>query len=247
MKLKSIMGVCLLILAGLPLLAQSGEDLCAKGDQLFNEMQEMAQAQEALAFYQEAVDLVSDKYDVFWRMSRVMYQIGSHTEAKKEKKQIFDQGVYFAQKAVELQPEKPEGHYWLAVNYGSQGETRGVLKSLSLVKPIKAALQKVIDLDRSFEDGGADRVMGRVYFKLPGFAGGSKDKSIEHLEKSLEYGPDDPVSLLYYAETLLSMKEKDKARVQLERILALPDDPCWANTVNETKVTAGELMEKEFN
>ncbi|MCJ7682253.1 MAG: TRAP transporter TatT component family protein [Candidatus Aminicenantes bacterium] len=117
---------------------------------------------------------------------------------------------------------------------------------MSLVKPIKAALNKVIDLDRSFEDGGADRVMGRVYFKLPGFAGGSKDKSIEHLEKSLEYGPDDPVSLLYYAETLLSMKEKDKARAQLDHILALPDDPCWSCSVNETKVTARELIEKEY-
>ncbi|MCJ7682254.1 MAG: hypothetical protein MUP70_16125 [Candidatus Aminicenantes bacterium] len=105
MKIKTILGVCLLILAGLPLLAQSGEDLCASGDQVFSEMQNMEQAQEALAFYQKAVNLATDKYEVFWRMSRVMYQIGSHTDSKKEKKRIFDQGVYFAKKAVDLQPE----------------------------------------------------------------------------------------------------------------------------------------------
>ena len=122
---------------------------------------------------------MDNRYEAFWRLSRILYYIGEHTEKKKEKKSIFAQGVYYAERAIDLEPEKPDGHYWHGVNNGKYGETRGVLKSLFLVKPIKQAMNKVIELDRSYEDGGPDRVMGRVYFKLPGFAGGSKEKSLE--------------------------------------------------------------------
>jgi tetratricopeptide (TPR) repeat protein len=174
-----------------------------------------------------------------------MYYIGEHQEKKKDQKNTFAQAVYHCDKAVELGPEKPDGYYWRAVNNGKYGETRGVLKSLALVKPIKSDLNKVIELDRSYEDGGPDRVMGRVYFKLPGFAGGSKDLSLEHLEKSKEYGPEDVVTRLYLAETLLDHKRVEDARSELEYILNVPDDPRWVLAIRENKAAAQELLNKK--
>ena len=109
----------------------------------------------------------------------------------------------------------------------------------------KRDLNKVIELDRSYEDGGPDRVMGRVYFKLPGFAGGSKDKSLEHLEKSKEYGPEDVVTRLYLAETLLDHKRVEDARAELEYILNVPDDPRWVPAIQENKVAAQEMLKKK--
>jgi hypothetical protein len=175
-----------------------------------------------------------------------MYYIGNHTEKKKEKKTIYAQGVYHAQKAIMLEPEKPDGHYWHGVNNGMVGNTRGVLKSLSLVKPIKKAMNKVIELDRSYEDGGADRVLGRVYFKLPGFAGGDKDKSLEHLTKSLEYGPNDPTTRIYMVDTCLAKKDKEKAKEHIDFILNMEDDPRWVFSPADAKEEAKEILKKKF-
>jgi tetratricopeptide (TPR) repeat protein len=221
---------------------QTGEELIAEADKLCQEMKDMATAKEAEALYLKSLGMSEDKYDATWRMSRILYYIGEHTEKKKEKKGIFSRGVYYAEKAVEMEPEKPDGHYWLGVNQGKVGETRGVLKSLALVKPIKNAMNKVIELERSYEDGGPDRVLGRVFFKLPGFAGGDKKKSLEHLLKSKEYGPEDAVTRIYLAETYLALKEKDKAREELEYVMNMESDDRWYYAVDENKEVARELL-----
>jgi len=246
MKAKICIWVLVLFGLTIPVFAQTAEELIVEGDQLFLEMQDMETANQILSLYRKASGLQENKYDSFWRIARIMYFIGNHTEKKKEKKRIFSQAVYFAERAVEAETEKPDGYYWLAVNNGKVGETRGVLKSLSLVKPIKKALNKVIELDRSYEDGGADRVLGRVFFKVPKLAGGSKDKALEHLLKSKELGPEDVVTRLYLAEALLAKKQKEKARAELEYIINMEDDPRWINAIPENKAEAKKLLKKKF-
>jgi tetratricopeptide (TPR) repeat protein len=247
MKAKIFFLLIVFLGSAFPLFSQSAEELIAQGDELYNEMKDMATAKEALAKYREAMNKLDNKYEAYWRIARMHYFIGEHTEKKKDKKTIFSQGIYYATKAVESEPEKPDGHYWLGVNNGKYGETRGVLKSLSLVKPIKRSMNKVIELDRSYEDGGADRVLGRVFFKVPGIAGGSKDKSLEHLLKSKELGPEDALTRIYLAETLLKHKRVDEAREELEYVLNMEDDPRWFKGIEESKEMARELLkDKKF-
>lgn len=247
MRAKGILVFLAVLCFALSMLGQNADELIAKGDELYNEMKDMASAKEAERLYREALLMMDNKYEAYWRISRILYYIGEHTEKKKERQTIFAQGVYHAQKAIDIESEKPDGYYWHGVNNGKYGETRGVLKSLFLVKPIKEAMNKVIELDRSYEEGGPDRVLGRVYFKLPGFAGGSKDKSLEHLLKSKEYGPNDAVTRIYLAETYLAKDEKDKAREELEYVLNMEPDLRWTAAVDENKVVAKELLNsKEF-
>jgi len=247
MKLKHFIFLGMIFCFSVSLLAQSADELIAQGDALYQEMQDMETAQKALSLYRQAANIMENKYEALWRISRMMYYVGEHTESKKEKKNIFAQAVYFADRAVEANPEKPDAYYWRGVNNGKVGETRGVLKSLSLVKPIKQDMNKVIEIDRTYEDGGADRVLGRVYYKLPGFAGGSKDKSQEHLEKSKELGPDDATTRIYLAETYMDQKEIEKARAELDYVLNMPEDLRWMTAVEECKEMARELLQdKKF-
>jgi len=236
----------LMVFTGI-IFSQDAEDLIAKADEMFLQMSDMETANKALDLYRQALGKTEDKYQAFWRISRIHYFIGTHLDEKKEKQATFAQGVYYGKKAVEAEPEKPDGHYWLAVNNGKYGETKGVMKSLSLVKPIKQSLNKVLELDRTYEDGGADRVLGRVFFKLPGIAGGSKDKSMEHLEKSKELGPDDPVTRVYLAETYLAKDKIEEARAELEFVLNMDPDPRWVVGLEHAKQDAEELLkDKKF-
>ncbi|HHF42131.1 MAG: hypothetical protein DRJ11_01980 [Candidatus Aminicenantes bacterium] len=247
--MKRVLLILVMILFGGLILsqAQTAEELLAEGDALYQKMMDMETAKAALSKYHQAAGLLENKYEAYWRISRILYYIGDHSEKKKDKKSYFSQGIYYGQRAVELEPNRPEGHYWLGVNYGKYGEVRGVLKSLSLVKPIKQEMNKVIEIDRSFEDGGADKVLGRVYFKLPGFAGGSKKKSLEHLLKAKEFSPSDPLTRLYLAETYLALNEVEKARQELEFVLSLEDDPRWISDVAACKEAARQLLQdKKF-
>lgn len=245
MKGKTLLLIFAFVCFSSILFSQSVEELIAQADELYNEMMDMETAEKALELYRQALGVAEDKYEPYWKISRIHYYIGTHTAEKKDKKLIFSQGVYHAKKAVALQAEKPDGHYWLGVNNGKYGEVRGVMKSLSLVKPIKRSMFKIIEVDRDYEDGGADRVLGRVFFKVPGIAGGSKDKSLEHLEKSKELGPEDPVTRVYLAETYLAKDRVEDARAELEYVLNMLDDPRWVSGVAEAKVDAQELLKKK--
>ena len=247
MRVKTVFLFLVLLSLSFFLFSQSPKELISQADKLYGEMKDMETAQEALAMYRTALQEAEDKYGPYWKMSRIHYYIGSHTDSKKEKKVIFSQGIYYAKKAIVLEPEKPDGYYWLGVNYGVYGEARGVMKSLFLVDDIKEAMNKVIELDRSYEDGGPDRVLGRVYFKVPGIAGGSKKKSLEHLVKSKEIGPQDPLTRVYLADTYLALKEVEKARAELDYVLSLEDDPRWVAGMKDTKEEARELLkDKKF-
>ena len=246
MKAFVIISVSILLPALLAF-SQETKSLTQQGDDLFDQRGDLAKAKEGLAKYQDALLQQEDAYGVYWRMARIEYWIGDHTADNKEKKRVFEIGIYHAKKAVALGPDRPEGHYWLGVNYGVYGEAKGVLKSLSLVKPIKEAMNKVLAIDPKFDDGGADRVLGRVYFELPGFFGGDKKKSLAHLQKSKEMGPQVGLTRIYLADTYLALKDIQKAREELEFVIAMEPDPKLIPETAEEKGMARErLKAKEF-
>ncbi len=247
MKFKAFFLVLGMALVSMSAFGQTPEEMIERADALYAQMQDMESAEEALSLYRDALIAADNKYEAYWKISRILYYIGDHKEKKKERQNTFAQGVYHAEKAMALEPEQPDAYYWRGVNNGKYGETRGVLKSLSLVKPIKSDMNKVIELDRSYEEGGPDRVLGRVYLKLPGFAGGSKDKSLEHLLKSKEYGPEDAMTRAYLGDTFLAKKEIEKARAELDYVMNLPDDPLWVTSIKQSKDLAEEILQdKKF-
>jgi hypothetical protein len=103
-------------------------------------------------------------------------------------------------------------------------------------------LLTVLRLDPAFQQGSADRALGRWYFKVPGLFGGSSSKSEEHLRRSLTYNPSSSASLFFLAETLIGANRKQEARTLLEQLLAAPVDPEWAPEDREFKDKASVLV-----
>jgi tetratricopeptide (TPR) repeat protein len=225
--------------------AQTSAGLIDQSDALYAQRADLAKAKEALAKLHEAVTAKEDAYDIYWRMSRLEYWIGDHNADKAAKKQIFQEGIDHAKKAIELRPDKVEGHFWLGVCYGVYGEAKGVLKSLFLVKPIKEEMRRVLDIDPAYDRGGADRVLGRVYHEVPGFFGGSEKKSLEHLLKAVEYGPRVGLNLIYLADTYVSLDEIEKAREVLERVLTMEPMPDLIPETAEEREQAREKLNNE--
>ncbi len=244
---KTILPLLILLVLAFAARAQETRTLAQQGDDLYAQRGDLAKAKEALTKYQAALAAGEDAYGVNWRLSRVKYWIGDHTADKTAKKQIFQQGIEHAKKAIELGPDRVEGHFWLGVCYGVYGEAKGVLKSLALVKPIKAEMRRVLEIDPAYDKGGADRILGRVYHEVPGIAGGSEKKSLEHLLKAVEYGPRVGLNLLYLADTYISLGQNDKARQTLEFILTMEPEPeLLPETAEEREQARRKLEGKPF-
>ena len=226
-------------------LPQSQSSLIQQSDDLYTERADLAKARAALVKLEEALAAKEDAFSVYWRMARLEYWIGDHTAGNDAKKQIFLQGVEHSRQAIELGPDRAEGHFWLGVCYGVYGEAKGILKSLKLVKPIKAEMRRVLEIDPAYDRGGADRVLGRVFHEVPGIAGGSEKTSLEHLLKAVEYGPRVGLNLLYLADTYISLGRIDDARKTLETILTLEPLPDLIPETAEEQAQARERLARK--
>ncbi len=125
---------------------------------------------------------------------------------------------------------------------GALAESFGIRQGLKYRGAIKDSLETVLRIDPAFQQGSADRALGRWYYKVPGLFGGSRKKSEEHLRRSLTYNPNSHSSRFFLAETLFSMDRDEEAIEQLEALIAAPIDPAWAPEDREFKEKARDLL-----
>jgi tetratricopeptide (TPR) repeat protein len=189
-----------------------------------------ANAKAAVELFRQAAQVDPASYEARWEGARAAYFYGEYTQAQapdREKMAIFDAGITLAKEAAALQPKGVEGHFWLGVLYGVYGEAKGIFKSLSLVPSIKQEMQTCLDLDPTVEGWGPDRVLGRMYYRLPWFKGGSNKKSLAYLEKSLAGAPTNALTRLYLAETCRSEGMKTRAIELAKSVVEMKPDPRW--------------------
>ncbi len=173
--------------------------------------------------HHKLVEIIEKDAECDWAyglLAEIYYWMGETADAE-DKLFYYDKGVEYGEEGVEVNKHSLEANFWLAVNYGSYGQEKGIMKSLSLITPIKESAEKVLTLDESYFYGGAWRVLGRLYHKAPGFplSIGNSKKALECFEKALEFGPKFYLNHLFIAEFYISDRKKDKAREHLEWIL----------------------------
>jgi tetratricopeptide (TPR) repeat protein len=212
-------------------------------DTMYRERENLARAREAAAVWESRLTQNPKGFESAWKLARAMYWLGGH-DTPDARRRALERGVAAGREAAALEPNKPEGHFWMAANMGALAESFGMRQGLRYRGPIKDALETVLRLDPAFQKGSADRALGRWYFKVPGLFGGSKKKSEEHLRKSLTYDPTSTASLYFLAETLFELDRDREAMDVLKQVIAAPLDPDWEPEDREFKQKAVERLKQ---
>lgn len=210
-------------------------------DALYAHRDDLGSAKAAARIWADRLQNRPDDFESAWKLSRAQYWLGGHA-SEAGRKELFEQGITAARAAIAAAPQRPEGHFWAAANMGALAESFGLRQGIKYRGQIKDELETVLKIDPGFQQGSADRALGRWYFKVPGLFGGSTKKSEEHLRRSLTYNPNSTASLYFLAETLLEEKKTDEARATLDKVLAVPVDPAWTPEDNEFKAKARDLL-----
>jgi len=100
----------------------------------------------------------------------------------------------------------------------------------------------VLRLDPAFQQGSADRALGRWYFKVPSISGGSHKLSEQHLRESLKYNDNSTASHFFLAELFIDDNRTADARLELQKVLDAPLDPQWTPEDREFKDKARKLL-----
>src|SRR5262249_20387598 len=151
------------------------------------------EAQKAIEGYEKILQENPNEYQVLWRLSKAYWYVGNHS-APGEKAPFFEKGMDAAKKAITVNPNDCEGHFWLGVNTALYAENSGMFKALGLIDDVKREMKRTMEIKEDCDCGGPQRVLGKLYARAPFFKGGSKSKSITYLQKSLEICPNDTQS-----------------------------------------------------
>jgi tetratricopeptide (TPR) repeat protein len=178
-------------------------------------------------------------------LARLYFFLGEVGDQKTQKSS-FEQGSNYAGLLLKEQPQRVEGHYWLALNLCGLASVTGPNNGLRLLPRIIKLLEAALTIDEAYDQGGAHRVLGRIYFMAPGWplSEGDVDKSFRHLAAAVQSAPENSTNHLFFAETLYCMGKRTAAILELERVLAVTKHALWTQGLADDQKRAQELMEK---
>lgn len=222
--------------------ALAGERI-AEADGLYKERQDLNKTRAGVALLRQARTADYGNYEVAWKLSRFLYQLGNSSDDVRERDEAFREGTETGKIAVELNDKRPEGHFWLGANYGGSAR-HSALASLANVEEIRKSMEAVLEIDHTYESGSAYMVLGQLYLEAPRLLGGDTDKAIAYLEKGLKVGPDNSLLRLRLAQAYRGARRNAEARAQIAHILKMKPHPDYLPEHEEAVREAHKLLER---
>jgi tetratricopeptide (TPR) repeat protein len=215
----------------------------ASADQLYGQREDLMQLRRGIVSLRQALTKDPGNYDAAWKLSKFNYYLATHTDNSNERDAAFKDGIDAGKTAVQLQTEKPDGHFWLGANYGGAAE-HSTIQGLATVNDIRNEMQTVLRLDERYQNGSAYMVLGLVYLNAPSIVGGDPKKAVEEMEKGLRFGEPNAFLHLHLAEAYKKVGRNEDARREIKKILSMTPDPNYQPEYKEASAAAQKLQDQ---
>jgi hypothetical protein len=130
--------------------AKMAADKIAEAEPLYEGREDMTKARTAVTALRQAHAADYGNYEAAWKLARAAFYVGDRTDNDSEKDDMFREGTEAGKAAVQLQPNKPDGHFWLGANYGGSA-AHSTLSNLSSFQDIKGEMEAVLKIDESYQ------------------------------------------------------------------------------------------------
>jgi len=223
--------------------AKVAADKVAEAEPLYEGREDMTKARTAVTTLRQAHAADYGNYEAAWKLSRAAFYVGDRTDNDAERDDMFRQGIDAGKAAVQLQPEKPDGHFWLGANYGGTA-AHSTIANLSSFNDIKTEMDAVLKIDESYQGYSAYLGLGRLYLQAPRMLGGDSAKAIEYLETGVKKNPNHSLMRFHLAEAFESSNRYGEAKKQIEMVMAATPDPKYMAEHKEAVEKSKKLLEK---
>lgn len=190
-----------------------------------------------------------DNFEIQWRLARVLNEYGAEEEKPLPH---WNNGVIYAQKAIEINPARPEGYLWLAILKGSIGREQGIINSLQAARQMRDLLEIVTTIEP--DNAYAYNILATLYRLVPNppLSFGNKKTALELAQTAVDLVPDSPWLLWNLYEAKISYGKglnREEIITLLEIIISLPNYEPFAHLYRqpfpkEVKKDAQEALKK---
>jgi tetratricopeptide (TPR) repeat protein len=212
-------------------------DYLAEADKIFDQGG-VENYKKSIDLYVKAVEQQPNDYEAAWKCARVHREYADKAKKKGVEgwKEICARygkaGMQYAQKAIELKPGRPDGHYYYGLNVGIYSDGVSIFTALKegLKDKTQTSFEKTYEINKMYKEGGPMLSLGRFWAVLP-WPLRDRKKSLAFYREYQEtpYFATNTEAQLFLAELLIQMggdKNKAEAKELLQKA-AKSDDPYF--------------------
>lgn len=218
----------------------------AQADALYAGRADLNKARMAVTALRQARTADYGDYEAAWKFARAAFYVAEHTDNDSERDDMYREGIEAGKAAVTLQPNKPDGHFWLGANYGGSA-AHSTLANLSSFNDIKGEMNAVLKIDESYEGYSTYLGLGRLYLEAPHVLGGDTKQAMEYLEKGVKLSPNNTMMHAELAQAYMANNRNADAKKQIEAVLSATPDPQHAPEHKDAVAKAQKLQQKLGN
>jgi predicted Zn-dependent protease len=156
-----------------------------------------------------------------WRTARAVWWVGHTTDDTRVKRNRCLTATQLAERAIDLQPDRVEGHIYYAVAIGEYATTIGVNEVIwkGVGPKLEHAALRAYALDKDYDEGASMTTLGRYYSMLP-WPLQDLQQSRRYLEELRQSHPHALIGRFYLAETYYKLGEHTLALHELEYVVS---------------------------
>jgi hypothetical protein len=202
--------------------------LLSEADALYGDG-ELENCRESIDLYLKAISADPGSYEAHWKCARAHRNYGDKVKRQKREgwkktcAEYGNKGMYYAQKAMDLEPNEPEGYYFYGLSVGIYADGVSVLTALreGLRKKTQRSFERVYNLDKMYDEAGVVLALGRFYSVLP-WPYKDKKKALRYYREyqATEHFAGNDEAHIFLAELLLQLRgneHKTEAKALLEK------------------------------
>jgi tetratricopeptide (TPR) repeat protein len=210
--------------------AQTVRQHVATGDSLHTAMNPAA----ALKEYEAAIAVDPKDYDALIKASRDAVDLGEFADSKDARKRFYQSGELYARRAVEVNPEGADGHFYLARALGRTAQSLGPSDRVKYAKDVRAQAMDALKIDPKHP--GALHVMGMwnaEVMRLSGptrwfaknllggqvFGSANWENAVRYMEQAVAVEPNRISHRIDLAKIYLDTKNKARAREEFDAVI----------------------------
>ena len=228
-KIGMVLALCVTLISGQALAI---EDL-AKVDGL-DDQKTIANYSKSIELCEKVLKSEPNNFEANWKAARSCRWYGELTKRTGVKDwedvcaQYGKKGMGYAQKAIDLKPNSPEGYYWYGLNVGIYSDGVSIITAIAegLKDKTQGSFEKVYEIDKQFEKAGSILALGRFWAVLP-WPMNDKERSLRYYreyQKTQYFGNPHAEGPLYLAELLSDMGGDDNIKEAKKLLTDLKTD-----------------------
>ncbi len=190
---------------------------------------------QAIELYEQALQANPNSYALNWKCARAYRDYGNEIKKaqlpgwKETCARLGKTGMQFAERAMQIEPEKPEGCYYYGLNVGIYSDGVSILTALreGLKSKTQSSFEKAYHIDKMYREAGPILALGRFWAVVP-WPFNDKKKALAYYREYQQtpHFANNNEGLVYLAELLLKLKGKEnktEAKRLLEKVVRSQD------------------------